>query len=274
MTDRYAVIGHPVAQSRSPWIHAQFAGQLRMDMDYSRIDCPPEEAERTMRSFFAGGGSGLNVTAPHKQAAFLIADRIGMRARIAGAVNTLTREDDGQLTGDNTDGTGLVRDLVQNLGVAVTGSRVLLLGAGGAARGVVAPLLGQKVARLTIANRTHEKALALAETFAGFGPVDARRPDRLTPGFDVIINATAAGLRGGVPGGVPDIDAAIVEGSCCYDLTYGDGGLTSFVTWAGENGAREIHDGWGMLVEQAAESFYLWRGTWPQTGPVIAARPF
>lgn len=267
MTDRYAVIGHPVSQSRSPYIHEQFAEQTGEALSYERIDCPPEEFATTADRFFAAGGRGLNITAPHKQAAYLLASRIGMRARIAGAVNTLKRERDDQITGDNTDGTGLVRDLVNNLGMQLAGSRVLLLGAGGAARGIIAPLLGQKTRNLVIANRTHGTALALAESFNGFGKIRACQLDKLPAEFDLVIHATAAGLSECAP----ELDNSIVRGTCCYDLMYASSD-TPFIRWARANDAATVHDGWGMLVEQAAESFYIWRGKWPDTTPLIRNR--
>lgn len=267
MTDRYAVIGHPVAHSRSPEIHETFAMQTGQELTYERIDCAPEELAATVDRFFSSGGKGLNVTLPHKQAAFLLADRISMRARVAGAANLLKREDDGHITGDNTDGTGLVRDLVQNLGIGLAGSRILLLGAGGAARGILAPLLGQRPAALVIANRTHEKALALAESFGGLGKVSACRLGKLPADFDLVINATSAGLDDAAP----DIDAATVRSAHCYDLFYANTD-TPFMSWARSNGASSVHDGWGMLVEQAAESFYIWRGIWPDTTSLSGGR--
>ncbi len=269
MTDRYAVVGFPVTHSRSPFIHERFAKQTSQDISYDRIDCEPASFARTVTAFFDAGGRGLNVTAPHKQAAFVLADTVGMRARIAGAVNTLSPSAEGGLVGDNTDGTGLLRDLLVNLGLTLAGSRILLLGAGGAARGIAAPLLGQAPAGLTVANRTFERAVELVETIAGFGNVRARPLDSLAgENFDLIVNATAAGLDDEAL--QLDVDATA---SVCYDLTYA-AQPTAFMRWARAAGARRVHDGWGMLVEQAAESFYLWRRVWPQTRPVIDARPF
>ena len=269
MTDRYAIIGYPVTHSRSPFIHEQFAAQTSQDLSYERIDCEPALLADTVAAFFAEGGCGLNVTAPHKQAAFLLADTVGMRARIAGAVNTLSLSSGRRLIGENTDGTGLLRDLLVNLGLPLAGKSILILGAGGAARGIAAPLLGQAPATLTVANRTFERAVELVETLAGFGDVHARGLDALGgERFDLVVNATAAEL------GDDDLQTDLdVEGTVCYDLTYA-ARPTGFMRWAQARGAGGAHDGWGMLVEQAAESFYLWRGVWPQTRPVIDARPF
>ncbi|MBT8136375.1 MAG: shikimate dehydrogenase [Gammaproteobacteria bacterium] len=264
MTDRYAVIGHPVAHSRSPEIHEHFAKQTGQQLSYELIDCAPAELNATVGRFFSAGGKGLNITAPHKQSAFLLADLIAMRARVAGAANTLKLEADGQISGDNTDGTGLIRDLAQNLGLALSGRRILLLGAGGAARGILAQLLGQRPAALVIANRTHEKALKLAETFSGMGNVSAGRLERLTEGFDLILNAIASGPDDAGPA----IDPVAATSAHCYDLTYTSED-TPFMAWARNSNAASVHDGWGMLVEQAAESFYIWRRVWPDTTDLL-----
>lgn len=266
--DRYAVIGHPVGHSRSPFIHARFAEQTGHQLRYTTIDAPPELFERRVREFFGGGGKGLNVTVPHKQAAARLADELTPRARRAGAVNTLLPRKQGGLLGDNTDGAGLARDLINNHRVNIAGRRVLLLGAGGAARGVLAPLLGFQPSRLCIVNRNAERARELATAFADLGPLQAIGYEDLKgPPWDLVINATAASLAGELPA----LPAAIVnKDSICYDLAYGDA-ETPFVRWAHERGVSRAMDGLGMLVEQAAESFLLWRGVRPDTASVLSA---
>lgn len=265
--DRYAVIGNPIAHSKSPRIHAEFARQTGQDLDYGRILAEPDRFAQTVRAFFTGGGRGLNVTVPFKEAAWRLADERSSRAEVAGAVNTLSAMDDGRLRGDNTDGAGLVRDLIDNHGFVFAGRRVLLLGAGGAARGVLRPLLETGLAGLTIANRTADKAYDLAALVAALGPVTACGLDGLAgAGFDLIINATSAGLGGRVP---PIPDDCLTHGGWTYDMLYGDL-PTPFCRWGLEHGAAQALDGLGMLVEQAAESFRLWRGVSPQTAPVIA----
>jgi shikimate dehydrogenase len=266
--DRYAVIGHPVAHSRSPQIHRLFAAQCQQYMVYSAIDVAPEQLRTWVTKFFAASGCGLNVTVPHKQSLLTMPGRLSERARNAGALNTLVRDSQGQLLGDNTDGVGLVRDLTEHLGVTITAHRVLLLGAGGAARGVIAPLLEFNPAQLTVANRTIERAAALASSFAALGPV---RPTTLSDlhgsTFDLIINATAASLQGEVP----SVPASVLgKHSLCYDMGYGDA-ETPFVRWARDHGAARTASGLGMLIEQAAESFYAWRGLRPNTASVRLA---
>jgi shikimate dehydrogenase len=266
--DRYAVIGHPVAHSRSPWIHARFAQQTGQHLSYSAIDVAPTELAARVREFFARGGRGLNVTVPHKQGVLELVERLSERARIAGAVNTLVREDDDRLYGDNTDGVGFTRDLTCNLGVNVAGLGVLLLGAGGAARGLLAPLLSLAPRELVIANRSSERALELAHLFAAHGPVRGAAFGELgTQRFELIINATAAGLTDQLP---PLPLTVLQAAEICYDLAYAPG-TTRFVQWARESGVARCFTGAGMLVEQAAESFLLWRGIRPQTSAVIAA---
>jgi shikimate dehydrogenase len=265
--DRYAVIGNPIAHSKSPRIHAEFARQTGQDLDYGRILAAPDRFAETVRAFFAGGGRGLNVTVPFKEAAWRLADERSPRAEVAGAVNTLTALSDGRLRGDNTDGAGLVRDLAGNHGFAFAGRRVLLLGAGGAARGVLHPLLETRLGGLTVANRTADKARDLAGLATGLGPVAGCGLDGLAGGrFDLIINATSAGLDGEVPA-IPD--DCLAPGGWTYDMLYGDV-PTPFCRWGQGHGASRALDGLGMLVEQAAESFRLWRGIRPQTAPVIA----
>lgn len=269
MTDRYVLFGNPVAHSPSPSIHAAFAAQTHQDLSYERLLVPLGEFAAAAAAFFAGGGCGGNVTLPFKADAYAFASRLTERARRAGAVNTLAREPDGGVLGDNTDGVGLVRDLVANLGWVIAGQRVLVLGAGGATRGALGPLLEQRPALLHIANRTAEKAVALAREFADLGAVTGSGYAELAakPPFDLLINATSASLSGEVPA-LPA--SALGAGCAAYDMMYG-AAPTPFLRWAAEQGVAALADGLGMLVEQAAESFALWRGVRPQTAPVIAA---
>jgi shikimate dehydrogenase len=265
--DRYAVIGNPIAHSKSPRIHDEFARQTGQDLDYGRILAEPNRFAEAVGAFFGEGGRGLNVTVPFKEAAWRLADERSPRAEVAGAVNTLIALPNGRLRGDNTDGAGLVRDLADNHGFAFAGRRVLLLGAGGAARGVLRPLLETGLGGLTIANRTADKAHDLARLAAGLGPVTGCGLDGLAGArFDLIINATSAGLGGEVP---PIPDDCLAPGGWTYDMLYGDA-PTPFCRWGEGHGAARALDGLGMLVEQAAESFRLWRGVSPQTAPVIA----
>ena len=264
--DKYAVFGNPIKQSKSPVIHAAFATQCGQDIQYRAVRVELGQFAAAARRFFDGGGRGLNVTVPFKQDAFEFADVLSRRAQRAGAVNTLSREDDGSIHGDNTDGVGLVRDLTANLAVELSGKRLLLLGAGGAARGVLGPLLEQQPTHLVIANRTAERAEQLSDLFSDIGALTGCGFAALGgEAFDVVINATAAGLRGEVP----DLPEGIIgPQTCCYDMMYGSA-PTAFMRYAQQRGARRAFDGLGMLVEQAAESFRLWRGVKPATGPVI-----
>jgi shikimate dehydrogenase len=265
-SDKYAVFGNPVKHSKSPAIHAAFARQCKQQLQYRAVLVELNGFERAARKFFDEGGAGLNVTLPFKQEAFVFADQLSERARRAGAVNTLTRRAGGDIDGDNTDGTGLVRDIVANLGWSVQGLRVLLLGAGGAARGVLEPLLREHPKELLIANRTPDKARQLAVEFADIGPVaGCGYPMLGERAFDLIINATSAGLSGEMPE-LPG--TVLTERSCCYDMVYGPQ-PTAFMRWAAHHTAWAVADGLGMLVEQAAESFYIWRGVRPETRPVI-----
>ena len=266
MTDQYAVIGNPIEHSKSPGIHSLFAAQSGQDMHYQRILGPLDDFAGEVQRFIAAGGRGLNVTVPFKEQAFALADQLSERAQRAGAVNTLSFED-GRILGDNTDGAGLVRDLGCNHSFNFAGSRILLLGAGGASRGVLFPLLAEGPAMLTIANRTLAKAQALAELAddarvqaSGFDELGAQR-------YDLIINGTAAGLSGEVP---PIPDDCLDSGGWTYDMMYANE-PTAFVRWGQAHGAAKALDGLGMLVEQAAESFRLWRGCVPDTEPVIRA---
>ncbi|MCE5181960.1 MAG: shikimate dehydrogenase [Betaproteobacteria bacterium] len=267
MTDRYAVIGNPIGHSKSPLIHAEFARQTGQDMAYTAILAALDDFAETVRTFQAENGKGLNITVPFKQEAWQLATRLTDRAQLAEAVNTLKFEADGSILGDNTDGAGLTRDICDNHGISFADKRVLLMGAGGAARGVLLPLLQQKPAHLTIANRTAEKAVELARHFAPYGQVEGGDYARLAGHqFDIVINATSASLSDQLP---PLPTGVFATGALAYDMMYGKG-LTPFLQFAGDNGARLLADGLGMLVEQAAESFLLWRGIRPQTEPVIA----
>jgi shikimate dehydrogenase len=266
--DRYAVIGYPVAHSYSPFIHGLFAKQTGQHLTYTRLEVRPEHLEEQVRGFFADGGRGLNVTVPHKQAVCLLARYRTPRAEIAGAVNTLAMQSDG-LLGDNTDGAGLIADLTRNLGFALADTRILLLGAGGAARGVLGPLLGAAPEYLEIANRNGDRAIELAREFSTLGDVHGCGFDAISTSgmFDLVINATSASLQDTIP---PIPPSVIGPATLCYDMAYGKG-HTAFTRWSKNAGAGRAETGWGMLVEQAAESFFLWRGIKPQTGPVLEA---
>ena len=263
MADRYAVIGHPVAHSKSPWIHAEFSRATGQVIDYQRIEAPLDGFARIVDEFRAAGGCGANVTLPFKDQAFLYCrNAVTERARAVGVVNTLIFENDA-VRGDNTDGVGLLRDITVNLGRAIAGKRVLLMGAGGAAQGVLGPLLAAAPQRLVVANRTGSKARALALRYgaAAGGGYEEFAGER----FDLVINATSAGLAGEAPR-LPA--GAFAPGALAYDMVYGRD--TPFLAMARAAGA-EACDGTGMLVEQAAESFLLWRGLRPDTAPVLAA---
>lgn len=267
--DRYALVGHPVAHSRSPLIHTVFARATGQRLTYELIDATPEGFETAVRGFGAAGGKGLNVTVPHKQAAFALCNTSSEAAKVAGAVNTINFVA-GTLHGHNTDGIGLVRDITVNLQQALAGKRVAVLGAGGAARGIVGPLLGEKPAELVVANRTKERAGDVAALFKD-ATLAARGFDELAalPAFDVLINATSAGLKGEAP---PFPASLVGPSTFCYDLVYGSTD-TPFVTWAKTHGAARAVHGWGMLVEQAAESFAIWRGVRPDTKPLLKQIP-
>ena len=264
--DRYGVMGYPVSHSRSPVIHRLFALQTRQNLQYELLAVEPDKLESAIRQFAAAGGKGLNITVPHKSSALPLADQLSERATNAGAINTLAFQD-GEIFGDNTDGIGLMRDLTRNLELPIRDANILILGAGGATRGILGPLLAAQPARITIANRTLSKARDLADWFGSSGNVIACRFKDVpsAPGYSLVINATSAGLRGEMP---PYPDAAIGPDTFCYDLSYG---LTDtpFSKWATAKGAKRSVMGWGMLVEQAAESFHLWRGIRPDTSLVL-----
>jgi shikimate dehydrogenase len=264
--DSYAVIGNPVGHSKSPAIHTEFARETGQDMTYVAVPAELDEFEAVVERFRQGGGRGMNVTLPFKHRAYALAHERTRRAVEAQAANTLVFGEQ-IVSADNTDGVGLVRDLTMNLSCTLRGARILLLGAGGAAAGVCGPLLDESPARLVIANRTVEKARALCERFApahenialeacGYAHIGER--------FDVVVNATSAGLRGDMPSLSPDVFAT---GALAYEMVYGR--MTPFLEFASRSGARTA-DGLGMLVEQAAESFFVWRGVRPTTAPVIA----
>ena len=270
--DRYAVMGNPVAHSKSPHIHALFAQQTQQPLVYTAILVALDQFEHALQSFAESGGKGLNITVPFKHAAWRWVTQRSPRAERAGAVNTIIFQPDGTRYGDNTDGVGLVRDLKYNHGVTISGQRVLLLGAGGAARGVLGPLLEEQPARLVIVNRTADKAIELAKDLTNMGAVTGCAYQDLGQNldveqFDIIINATSASLQGEVP----VLPATILATGClCYDMMYG-AVPTAFMQWAKQHGTQRTLDGLGMLVEQAAESFFLWRGVRPETVPVISA---
>jgi shikimate dehydrogenase len=270
MTDRYGVIGHPISHSKSPVIHRLFATQTSQDISYEAFDIAPQDLERRVRALVAEGMRGLNVTLPHKEPMAQLTDHLTDRARLAGAVNTVLVTAGGKLDGDNTDGVGLLTDLTVNLGVTLKNARILILGAGGATRGIVPALLECGPRDLRLANRTVDRAKALATHYSTLGKVSACRFEELGgQRYDLIINATSAGLHGEVP---PFPESILSPDTVCYDLSYAMA-ATPFVAWARNHGVRLAYQGWGMLVEQAAEAFFLWRGVRPDTKPVRAKLP-
>jgi shikimate dehydrogenase len=265
--DCYAVMGNPIAHSKSPLIHHLFAQQTGERLQYNALLVRRDGFAQAVAAFLMKGGKGLNVTVPFKQEAWEIADELSDRARRASAVNTLLVKEQGSLYGDNTDGVGLVRDLTRNLDIRLTGKNILLLGAGGAARGILAPLLEQQPAAMHIANRTVARAAELAASFADLGTLSTSGFDDIPlQHYDLVINATAAGLQDETPI-LPR--GTIQPDTRCYDLMYG-AQPTAFMRYAQQCGSHHTFDGLGMLVEQAAESFRLWRGMMPDTAAVIA----
>ncbi len=269
---KYAVIGNPVSHSKSPLIHSMFAQQTDQTMSYVAIPLEENEFEGFVRNFFAGGGGGLNVTVPFKGNAFALAASCSPRAELAQAVNTLFLDANGDICGDNTDGVGLVTDLKLNNKVAISGQRVLILGAGGAVRGIMAALVYEQASAITIVNRDVSKAEHLAEEMQSMAPIEAMSYARLQEvanngrSYDLIINGTSSSLLGEMP----KLDANLIApGCCCYDLMY-SATDTPFVQWGKKEGASISIDGLGMLVEQAAEAFALWRGVRPNTASVMA----
>lgn len=264
--DRYAVIGHPIKHSQSPFIHQQFAEQTQQQLDYQRLLAPLDGFADSLRHFVSEGGKGCNITVPFKTQALEIADELTPRAELAGAVNTLHLLADGRWLGDNTDGAGLVMDL-KRLGVSLSGAKILLLGAGGAARGVLAPLLAEQPTQVVVANRTPARAAELAQHFSDLGNISSVLLEDLEQSFDIIINSTSASLQGeslSLSHRVCHADTRV------YDMMYGQQ-ETPFLAWAREQGLEHRFDGLGMLVGQAAESFYVWRDVRPSVEPVLNA---
>lgn len=262
MTDRYAVLGNPVTHSKSPLIHAEFAHQTGEAIDYTAIEAPVEDFASTWQQFAVEGGRGANVTVPFKEEAFALCDTVSHRAKRAKAVNTLILGGNGRLYGDNTDGIGLARDLAYHR-VVLKDKRVLIVGAGGAVRGALEPLLAETPSEVVVANRTAEKASALASDFADLGNISGGGFDAIEGEFDLVINGTSASLAGDLP---PLSEGIFAKSAWAYDMMY-DVEPTVFLQWAGPRGARLL-DGLGMLVEQAAEAFFLWRNVRPNTVPV------
>ena len=263
---RFAVIGNPVAHSRSPEIHQMFGRQCGITLEYEAVQVDPGGLPQAMRNLQARGFNGLNVTVPYKQAAYAMADRLSARARIAAAVNTVRFESDEAIFGDNTDGIGLLRDLEHNLSQLLRDSSLLVVGAGGAVRGVLEPLLSAEPAMLVVTNRTADRAFSLVDAFSTYGSIQAVPLDQLGgQAFDVVINGTAASLTGERPALPNNLFAS---GSLAYDMVYGND-CTPFLRWARKQGADRVTDGWGMLIEQAASSFELWHDVRPDTAPVL-----
>lgn len=269
--DQYAVMGNPIAHSKSPQIHRLFAEQTRQSLNYQALEVPVGGLREALADFFANRGRGLNITVPFKQEAFAAVDTLSPSAQLAGAINTITRNPvSGATRGDNTDGPGLVRDLRDNHGIKLKGARLLILGAGGAVRGVIGPLLAQQPESLHIANRSVDKAEALIDVFADSATATGLSASAYAslgkhPPWDLIINGTAAGLSGELP---PVPDGLLASNGSSYDMMYSDR-PTAFVRWGREQGAKHALDGLGMLVEQAAESFHIWRGIRPDSAAVI-----
>jgi len=265
LVDRYAVFGHPINHSKSPYIHTLFARQTSQHMEYTAQLAPLNDFKKTVDHFFSLGGKGCNVTVPFKEEAYEFADFLTDRAQLAGAVNTLKKLDDGGIIGDNTDGEGLVQDLLLHQ-VPITNAKILIIGAGGAARGVIKPLFDQCPQNITVTNRTFSKAEELIVMFKKFGDMKALKFDEVVNGYDVVINSTSASLNGQLPKLSSNI---FMNKGVSYDMMYGKG-LTIFNQWAIECGCSHAYDGLGMLVGQAAESYLLWRGYRPGTKQVLS----
>ncbi|MBS3963918.1 MAG: shikimate dehydrogenase [Methylomonas sp.] len=265
--DHYAVFGHPIKHSKSPLIHRLFAEQTGQPLIYTAEDVPQQAFAMAIERFFLNGGRGLNCTLPLKELAWQTASHLTPRAQRAKAVNTLTLQADNTLLGDNTDGIGLLNDLTHNHGIAIKNQRILILGAGGATRGIIAPLLDHGATNIVIANRTPEKAHFIAQEFQDLGDVTGcGYPALENQRFDLLINATSASLSGDLPPLPPKL---LRDNASCYDLAYADR-PTAFMDWSHRHGARLALDGLGMLAEQAAEAFYIWRNIRPETATVIA----
>ncbi len=264
MLDQYAVMGNPIAHSKSPFIHTQFAKQTGQNLVYKALLVGKDDFVQAVKDFKQAQGKGLNITVPFKEDAWRLVDEKTAIAERAGAVNTISLNDNGYLVGDNTDGLGIVRDLQQNHNVQLCNKRILVLGAGGAVRGVLGPILNENPHSIVIANRTVSKAQALVDIFNSNNNLLARGFDEIADSFDVIINGTAASLSGEMP----PIPASCANQAVCYDMMYAKDD-TVFMQWAKQHQAAKVIDGLGMLVEQAAESFAIWRGVRPETRPVI-----
>jgi len=267
-TDHYAVMGNPIAHSKSPQIHKQFAEQTKQNLVYDKLKVETADFASTVASFYNDNGKGLNITVPLKEEAFQLATTLTERARRAGAVNTLLLNDENNYTGDNTDGIGLVRDLTENHNTELKNKDILILGAGGAVRGILEPFIQQQPSRIVIANRTLSRAQKLADDFSDIANIEVFEFTQLAgQQFDIIINGTSASLSGELP---PLPDNLLKANSTTYDMMYGKDD-TPFMTWSKDNKATKVIDGLGMLVEQAAESFYCWRTVRPETQTVIKA---
>ena len=265
--DQYAVFGHPINHSKSPRIHRLFAEQTQQNLNYTAQDVPAELFDSAIADFFKQGGKGLNCTVPLKELAWQRADSLSERAQFSKAVNTLVLQKDGSLLGDNTDGIGLVTDLTVNHAISLANKRILILGAGGASRGIIGPIMEKQPAQMTIANRTVEKAITLSQEFSQLGDITGCSYEALKDQqFDLIINATSASLTGQLP---HLTDGLLAKNGYCYDLAYSNT-PTAFVYWGLAQDAKKSLDGLGMLVEQAAEAFYIWRNVRPHTAEVIA----
>lgn len=265
MIDRYAVMGNPVAHSKSPFIHLEFAKQTHQHIRYTKIEVPIDKFEQHVKLFHLENGKGLNITVPFKQQAFELVTDCSDRARVAKAVNTIKFLENGQLYGDNTDGIGFIRDLSAHHHFSLQDRTILLLGAGGAVRGIIQPILQQHPKQLIIANRTLITAQELAKEFSHLADVEAISINAIKGNFDLIINGTSLSLN---QGDIPFDRSILSKKTFCYDLMYGQK-LTPFLKWAVSNGASRVTDGIGMLVEQAAESFFIWRGVRPETKKII-----
>jgi shikimate dehydrogenase len=265
--DQYRVFGNPIHQSKSPSIHEAFAQATKQHLNYQAQLVAEDEFEGTVTAFFASGGKGLNITVPFKQRAFAMAQTLSPAAQKAKAANTLYLNEQGQLVADNTDGMGLVRDICHNLSGELKAKRILVLGAGGAVRGVLQPLLAQQPRTIVVANRTHSKAEQIAESFTELGSISSCPIEQLQGPFDWIINGTSASLAGDLP---PLPSGLVNPNTRCYDMMYSSQ-TTVFNAWALNQGAAQANDGLGMLVEQAAQSFNLWRSVLPPTATVLQA---
>lgn len=264
--DKYCVFGNPIAHSKSPQIHTSFAKETKQSLVYEKQLVELGEFSSAAQTFFSDGGKGLNITVPFKHDAFDFADTLTERAETAGAVNTLVLQENGKILGDNTDGIGMVSDITLRLGWSLTNKRVLILGAGGAVRGVLLPVLQESPGNLVVANRTVSRAEELASQFSKYGNISASGFDSIGDRqFDIIINGTSASLAGDVP---PIPTGCLAKEGCVYDMMYAKEG-TPFITWAKQNGALATADGLGMLVGQAAEAFFVWRGVRPKVEDVL-----